>query len=465
MLISLWINKIRSTLYNFLLKNLHLTLYMRIFTLLIILLVNTKAFSQNGSVGIGTAHPNEKAVLDLYSTDKGLLTPRLTEVQRNALQANSLVNSELNGLLIYNTTTNKFNVWNISKWDELLTFADVKGAKGDTGLPGPMGLMGPTGPQGVTGQPGQKGDKGDTGPQGAIGPVGIQGPMGSAGSQGAMGLTGLKGEKGDVGIQGPIGLVGSRGPIGLTGVQGVKGDKGDIGIQGPAGGTGKEGPVGMKGEKGDKGDEGTRGLPGLTGATGPAGPVGSAGVQGEKGMRGDKGDKGDAGLQGIKGNPGEQGPQGPQGISGNSFAWLRGGNGTGNIGGTTTPDVNSDFVGTTDDKELILAANRKEGVRIAIDGKVRIGEKGSFISGITKLNLAADLPAISPATAYKQTFIVPGAGSMAAVSISPNIELPDGLVIAYARVVSLNTVEVKFSNVGSVAIDLAPATFFISVIE
>ena len=48
-------------------------------------------------VGIGTATPNASAKLDISSTTQGLLVPRLTTTQRNAISAPAT------GLLIYNT--------------------------------------------------------------------------------------------------------------------------------------------------------------------------------------------------------------------------------------------------------------------------------------------------------------------------------------------------------------------------
>ena len=50
--------------------------------LLVLLFVNAYSFSQ---VGIGTTTPNASAVLDLTSTSKGLLPPRMTSVQMNAI--------------------------------------------------------------------------------------------------------------------------------------------------------------------------------------------------------------------------------------------------------------------------------------------------------------------------------------------------------------------------------------------
>lgn len=55
----------------------------------------------NGQVGIGTNSPDISALLDLSSTTKGLLMPRMT-----TLQQMDLVNPAI-GLMIFNTTTNQ----------------------------------------------------------------------------------------------------------------------------------------------------------------------------------------------------------------------------------------------------------------------------------------------------------------------------------------------------------------------
>jgi hypothetical protein len=59
----------------------------------------------SGTVGFGTSTPSEKALLDLTSTTKGFLPPRMTSTQRDA------ITSPVAGLMIYNTTTNKLNVY------------------------------------------------------------------------------------------------------------------------------------------------------------------------------------------------------------------------------------------------------------------------------------------------------------------------------------------------------------------
>jgi hypothetical protein len=65
----------------------------------------------SGTVGFGTSTPSEKALLDLTSTTKGFLPPRMTTVQRDA------ITSVPAGLMIYNTTTNKLNFYNGSAWE------------------------------------------------------------------------------------------------------------------------------------------------------------------------------------------------------------------------------------------------------------------------------------------------------------------------------------------------------------
>ncbi len=58
-------------------------------------------------VGIGTASP--QGALDVNSTTGALIVPRMTTAQRNALTA-------VNGMIIYNTTTNQFNFYENGAW-------------------------------------------------------------------------------------------------------------------------------------------------------------------------------------------------------------------------------------------------------------------------------------------------------------------------------------------------------------
>ena len=63
-----------------------------------------------GSVGVGTTSPAASSLLDLTSTTKGFLAPRMTSTQRDAIA------SPANGLVVYNTTTNVLNFWDGTAW-------------------------------------------------------------------------------------------------------------------------------------------------------------------------------------------------------------------------------------------------------------------------------------------------------------------------------------------------------------
>ena len=75
--------------------------------------VTSTIFCQGSTqnVGINTESPNARALLDLTSTTKGFLPPRMTTAQRDA------ITSVPAGLMIYNTSTNKLNFFNGSAWE------------------------------------------------------------------------------------------------------------------------------------------------------------------------------------------------------------------------------------------------------------------------------------------------------------------------------------------------------------
>ena len=64
-----------------------------------------------GQVGVGTQTPDQSAELEVSSTDKGVLIPRLAD--------QSLVSNPAAGLLIYNTTQEKFYFYTGTRWQEL----------------------------------------------------------------------------------------------------------------------------------------------------------------------------------------------------------------------------------------------------------------------------------------------------------------------------------------------------------
>jgi len=67
----------------------------------------------DGKVGVGTVSPDASSALDVTSTTGGVLFPRMTGTQRDA------IGSPANGLVLYNTTTNKLQVRAAGAWVDL----------------------------------------------------------------------------------------------------------------------------------------------------------------------------------------------------------------------------------------------------------------------------------------------------------------------------------------------------------
>ena len=59
------------------------------------------SFSLCAQVGIGTTTPDDSSLLDIVSTDRGLLIPRMTTAQRDVIAAPA------NGLIVYNTDSDE----------------------------------------------------------------------------------------------------------------------------------------------------------------------------------------------------------------------------------------------------------------------------------------------------------------------------------------------------------------------
>lgn len=64
----------------------------------------------DGNVGIGTTSPNNNAILDLTSTTKSFMPPRMTTTQKNA------VGTPTAGMVVYDSTMNRLSVYNGSIW-------------------------------------------------------------------------------------------------------------------------------------------------------------------------------------------------------------------------------------------------------------------------------------------------------------------------------------------------------------
>lgn len=91
-----------------------MTPHFRLLAISILFFVNANA--QNGvAISNGAATPDAKAMLDVISTSKGVLLPRLTSVQRNAIA------TPPDGLVVYDSTLHRFMYYNkpFASWNLL----------------------------------------------------------------------------------------------------------------------------------------------------------------------------------------------------------------------------------------------------------------------------------------------------------------------------------------------------------
>ena len=119
----------------------------KIFTLAItatISIFSFKATAQGVALNTTGNKADTSAMLDVSSTTKGLLVPRMTAAQKSAIV------SPATGLLVYQTDAPiGFYYYDGSAW------VTLKGFTGATGSQGPQGNTGATGPVGATGAAGQ----------------------------------------------------------------------------------------------------------------------------------------------------------------------------------------------------------------------------------------------------------------------------------------------------------------------
>ncbi|WP_304196851.1 hypothetical protein [Flavobacterium alvei] len=188
------------------------------------------------------------AVLELESTTKGFLLPRMTQTQREAIASPAM------GLVVFQTDGVKGlycyigSGWIISATADAMQAAlDSKASTTDltdglalkedtanrsnnvnsdassvTKYPSVKAVVDYVAANTLSGPQGIQGEKGDKGDQGVAGTNGADGAVGAKGDTGAQGIQGEKGDKGDQGV------------AGTNGIDGAVGAKGDTGATGPA---------------------------------------------------------------------------------------------------------------------------------------------------------------------------------------------------------------------------------------
>ncbi len=373
-----------------------------------------------GNVGIGTNTPDASAILELLSTNKGMLVPRMNTAGMTAIP------NPANSLLVYNTDSMCYFFYRLPSLTWVSLCNSGFGGGGGTGAVGNTGNTGWAGAAGYTGTTGSTGSQGfscwDTNQNGINDPaedidgngvwnvndcnagVAVPGPNGYTGSTGLVGSTGATGATGFIGATGVTGagVTGYTGATGSTGIQGFScWDTNQNGINDPAedidgnglwnvndcnAGVPVPGPNGGTGFTGSTGITGPTGITGRTGITGSTGSTGNIGAIGSTGITGAAGNTGATGF-GNTGSTGAIGSTGITGILGNTGSTGQGSTGsTGNIGSTgadlgthwtitgnggTTPGTN--FIGTTDGQDLAVRTNSAEKMRITSSGNVGIG--------------------------------------------------------------------------------------------
>jgi len=175
-------------------------------SVIFIFLITDNSFAQQG-VAINTtgANPDSSAILDISSSNQGLLIPRVQLIQTTS--PFPITTTPLTSLLVYNIAPSMdvvegFYYWDGTKWVQ---------------------AIGPQGTQGATGVAGADGATGVAGAQGATGVAGADGATGVAGAQGATGIAGADGATGVAGVDGVTGIAGADGATGYSGTTVISG--------------------------------------------------------------------------------------------------------------------------------------------------------------------------------------------------------------------------------------------------
>jgi microcystin-dependent protein len=94
--------------------------------LIIFLLIAVSITNLPAQVGFNNPNPHPNSLLDLTATDKGLLIPRLTTIQRDALTL--ILNPAAESLLIYDTNLQGFYFFRAGAWYALNEWVKAAGS-------------------------------------------------------------------------------------------------------------------------------------------------------------------------------------------------------------------------------------------------------------------------------------------------------------------------------------------------
>lgn len=93
------------------------------FRIILLITLFLNYFGAVGQVGIGTIAPNDSAMLDVFSSNKGVLFPRVSLL--NTTDTSTILNGNVVGLIVFNNVSNSnisigFYYWNGTEWIKLI---------------------------------------------------------------------------------------------------------------------------------------------------------------------------------------------------------------------------------------------------------------------------------------------------------------------------------------------------------
>ena len=98
------------------------------------------------------------------------------------------------------------------------------------------------------------------------------------------------------------------------------------------------------------------------------------------------------------------------------------------------------------------------------DGQImRISAAKSLTAEITRIQHPVSKLNINASASEKIIVNAPGTELFQTVSVSPDTELPDGLIIAYARVCDPGQLEIKFMNISGKTIRMKDFKLLLSI--
>ncbi|MGE5428834.1 MAG: hypothetical protein ACM3O8_13140, partial [Methylococcaceae bacterium] len=107
----------------------------------LLLILGMRSFAQNDggvSIGKGSSPANQKSILELVSKTKGLLIPRMTDTERNAIFSGT--DQTAKGLMVFDDTNNAFYFWDGSAWKAIAS-GNVMTVSGTPSTPGTTGEL------------------------------------------------------------------------------------------------------------------------------------------------------------------------------------------------------------------------------------------------------------------------------------------------------------------------------------